>query len=47
MRKQVNNEQYVINMSDNEDLEEFPLDDQDDEDLEEMLREFLVPARPH
>jgi hypothetical protein len=45
MQNQVNDERYVIDMSDEEDLEEVLLDDQDD-DLDEMLREFLVPARP-
>jgi hypothetical protein len=45
MHNPVNNERYLIDMSNEEDLEEVLLDDQDD-DLEEMLREFLVPARP-
>jgi hypothetical protein len=47
MQNQVNDKRYVIDMSDDEDLEEIFLDDEDDEDLEETLREFRVPARLH
>jgi hypothetical protein len=46
MHSQLNDERYVIDMSDDEDLEEVLLDGQDD-DLEEILREFLIPARTH
>jgi len=47
MQSQVNDERYIIDMSDDADWEEVLLEDQEDEDLEEMLREFRVPARPH
>ena len=47
MQSQVNDEQYVIEMSDDEDWEEVLLDDQDDEDLEELLRDFRVSSSRH
>jgi len=46
MQSQVNDDWYVIAISDAEDLVALLLH-QDDEDLEEMLREFRVPAKPH